>query len=279
MLRAIGPSPQTRGTPEGNICPVFHDRSIPANAGNTHPCLSASAKPPVHPRKRGEHLPLIIAIAIIGGPSPQTRGTLNFCFCFHLDHRSIPANAGNTCQISPEGKSCPVHPRKRGEHSTGLPASYAWFGPSPQTRGTQHTLISVSTHLRSIPANAGNTTILTYSSAAFPVHPRKRGEHVEVVCGPSLGFGPSPQTRGTHKIRMGIKGSVRSIPANAGNTAELVFRCGPAAVHPRKRGEHDHALAAGEVVFGPSPQTRGTLECKCTTFSLSRSIPANAGNT
>uniref|UniRef100_E6QU52 Uncharacterized protein n=1 Tax=mine drainage metagenome TaxID=410659 RepID=E6QU52_9ZZZZ len=53
-------------------------------------------------------------------------------------------------------------------------------------------------------------------------------------------FGSSPQARGTHGTLKYFYSVSRFIPAGAGNT-RLLFASGSfAAVHPRRRGEHNH---------------------------------------
>ena len=152
-------------------------------------------------------------------------------------------------------------------------------GPSPQTRGTLNRPASELCMVRSIPANAGNTTHVDLSLNAFTVHPRKRGEHNDPDILFSSFSGPSPQTRGTRRGRMRAISRVRSIPANAGNTQDSHGYKGVRSVHPRKRGEHCRTGFQMRAGCGPSPQTRGTRPCAGGRRGGLRSIPANAGNT
>ncbi len=160
-------------------------RSIPACAGNTAHGLRGRLARAVHPRVRGEHrsgaikniehvrsIPacagntqeLQAGLVHLIGPSPRARGTLHY-----------PANPGFLT---------PVHPRVRGEHSSG------WGARPPRPR--------------SIPACAGNT--------------------VSVVTGVVARRGPSPRARGTPRLRLVGHRPNRSIPACAGNTLFCINR-------------------------------------------------------
>ena len=71
----------------------------------------------------------------------------------------------------------PVHPRGRGEHSTGRVKSVWRRGSSPRARGTRQMIFDFKIVFRFIPAGAGNTRSVPKSTMAQPVHPRGRGEH------------------------------------------------------------------------------------------------------
>ena len=73
--RVAGPSPLARGTPGKPPCDIPPARSIPARAGNTPFCPSASCCPAVHPRSRGEHHAQKTRDKLRRGPSPLARGT------------------------------------------------------------------------------------------------------------------------------------------------------------------------------------------------------------
>ncbi|SAI67733.1 Domain of uncharacterised function (DUF2825) [Bordetella ansorpii] len=112
-----------------------------------------------------------------------------------------------------------------------------------------------------------------------PVHPRIRGEHVDVAPVDEDVNGSSPHTRGTHPGAAGGVGHVRFIPAYAGNTGLSKRARNSNSVHPRIRGEHvfDYYAPAGSR--GSSPHTRGTLDPPYVHSTRARFIPAYAGNT
>ena len=72
---AGGSSPHTRGTPrERPTVPRLH-RFIPAYAGNAERGPHVCARPPVHPRIRGERFSVFRRTVWAVGSSPHTRGT------------------------------------------------------------------------------------------------------------------------------------------------------------------------------------------------------------
>ena len=115
--RAVGSSPQARGTPIERRAPVTDERFIPAGAGNTAIPTKRTTMRSVHPRRRGEHPPRSVGQNFGGGSSPQARGTPN-----------PTADWGTVTQ---------VHPRRRGEHTVDLESQASWDGSSPQARGTR----------------------------------------------------------------------------------------------------------------------------------------------
>ena len=151
-------------------------------------------------------------------------------------------------------------------------------GSSPQARGTHEHLRPDPTPDRFIPAGAGNTDHRISSPARCPVHPRRRGEHLEIPFTAFEPIGSSPQARGTHLIRVGPF-PTRFIPAGAGNTTARRSHAAAQTVHPRRRGEH--AIVGCFIVGtgGSSPQARGTLDDRDHVPIAYRFIPAGAGNT
>ena len=113
--------------------------------------------------------------------------------------------------------------------------------------------------LRFIPAGAGNTLNQTRWYRPTSVHPRWRGEHVEVVAQDDR--------------------DVRFIPAGAGNTYVTPPIANRSSVHPRWRGEHRGNPHAGPYTVGSSPLARGTRSRQRGRLSSWRFIPAGAGNT
>ena len=71
----------------------------------------------------------------------------------------------------------------------------------------------------------------------------------------------------------------RFIPAPAGNTGRAPRPAPSSPVHPRACGEHPGCNRAALQNCGSSPRLRGTLYSAMMFISLSRFIPAPAGNT
>ena len=214
----------------------------------------------VHPRVRGEHASLG-GTENVAGSSPRARGILDTS----RQRQSLPT----------------VHPRVRGEHTARRRVSASNAGSSPRARGTRFT--TVDEPLRP------------------PVHPRVRGEHDRVASVVTLGIGSSPRARGTLQ-QSGTFANLRRrfIPACAGNTTAVQWRCEPPPVHPRVRGEHGRrmcptgatvrfipacagntagAAAVQSTKPGSSPRARGTPSNDAFGGAENRFIPACAGNT
>ncbi len=151
----------------------------------------------VHPRTRGEHdFPAIQAMAPAGS-SPHTRGTSGPSVFGKLNFRFIPAHAGNISCPGSSDRSCPVHPRTRGEHDCTLSSVAGLSGSSPHTRGTSYIQEGAASRPRFIPAHAGNISRAASPARPFSVHPRTRGEHAAAPSTVPSVDGSSPHTRGT----------------------------------------------------------------------------------
>ncbi len=115
--RKNGLSPLARGARHSQADPATALRFIPAGAGNTPASSVYSARSPVYPRWRGEHVITECSSPRALGLSPLARGTLEPVFLSARNFRFIPAGAGNTVRIGFENLYAPVYPRWRGEHS------------------------------------------------------------------------------------------------------------------------------------------------------------------
>ena len=194
----------------------------------------------------------------------------------------------------------PVHPRRRGEHSSSNIPGVIPSGSSPQARGTPQCAVVQYRHTRFIPAGAGNTLCTPDPWSPRTVHPRRRGEHRSAaVSGDSakrfipagagntsisswdfvIVAGSSPQARGTRPIVTIATIENRFIPAGAGNTPLCAYKSYGRSVHPRRRGEHKFAANPGRYRRGSSPQARGTRLATRNPETWGRFIPAGAGNT
>ena len=254
----IGSSPQARGTRARVNCRSTTKRFIPAGAGNTTLNTYYRYVNTVHPRRRGEHAPVRGRSAISYGSSPQARGTQTPDRRRRISRRFIPAGAGNTSEHRPVKKSLPVHPRRRGEHTCCIFFDIFVDGSSPQARGTRCHRPRCGDASRFIPAGAGNTSPQPTRPVTKSVHPRRRGEHLIQQQQLGLQFGSSPQARGTPMRQQRRPSRSRFIPAGAGNTRSTGCTRALAAVHPRRRGEHQLLCVGAGQYDGSSPQARGT---------------------
>ena len=156
--------------------------------------------------------------------------------------------------------------------STGI----SW-GPSPPTRGSLLADIERAFGWRSIPAHAGKPPLAEHASRRPAVHPRPRGEAIQVWKVVTAPEGPSPPTRGSHPCPIRWCPRFRSIPAHAGKPQIFVFIERSSGVHPRPRGEAGVMCSATISVRGPSPPTRGSLVNDLPVQHDHGSIPAHAG--
>ena len=233
----------------------------------------------VHPRTSGEHTCRQNAANCPTGSSPHKRGTLQAAPRKMSAIRFIPAQAGNTISLPVVPVKRTVHPRTSGEHKRVFSRSGARDGSSPHKRGTPLSKQRSQPQNRFIPAQAGNTPVLTSVMAPFSVHPRTSGEHGKlraIVCN---NVGSSPHKRGTLPRQQNCSGRIRFIPAQAGNTPALALSLPGLAVHPRTSGEHCQRQTSHSPSCGSSPHKRGTHFNSPAGESPGRFIPAQAGNT
>ncbi len=213
------------------------------------------------------------------GSSPRLRGTRLSLIRRLMKKRFIPAPAGNTPGPPSGAWGYPVHPRACGEH---IPPAMSLLGPggsSPRLRGTPQIPVANPGNERFIPAPAGNTLGPSPCGRGPAVHPRACGEHPVLSDEEREQFGSSPRLRGTLTVQALGPGSVRFIPAPAGNTLAQVFSRRTRSVHPRACGEHLAARSALAASAGSSPRLRGTPCAAPGHVMQSRFIPAPAGNT
>jgi len=113
--------------------------------------------------------------------------------------------------------------------------------------------------IRFIPAGAGNSTGVNYSTTATPVYPRWRGELYQTGIAPYNGGGLSPLARGTPTRRHGQSLRQRFIPAGAGNSTQNGAGQNRSTVYPRWRGELGEYCGRRCGNCGLSPLARETL--------------------
>ena len=252
-----GSSPRLRGTrnerPFGRVAVRF----IPAPAGNARSVAMRSASAAVHPRACGERRNRIAVCCIVIGSSPRLRGTPP-CLPVACDlSRFIPAPAGNASAARPRAPTAPVHPRACGERPSASAAPIEPRGSSPRLRGTRarHQRLaprggssprlrgtrsqqprSEQSH-RFIPAPAGNAPARRAGAPAPSVHPRACGERCCELIQAGCCGGSSPRLRGTPLLDTGEAGSLRFIPAPAGNAGARPSASPVRSVHPRACGE------------------------------------------
>ena len=195
-LSSSGLSPQARGEHRPAASLYRRCGPIPAGAGGTCLHRMASRRMWAYPRRRGGNLPILGALALALGLSPQARGELG------LDHGvvgpggPIPAGAGGTAQVRhivPRGRA---YPRRRGGNALLVSSMVSPLGLSPQARGELHDRREVVGPQGPIPAGAGGTCIPEAMVRMARAYPRRRGGNRSELTMPNARVGLSPQARG-----------------------------------------------------------------------------------
>ena len=165
-----------------------------------------------------------------------------------------------------------------GERIAGVVFAARPYGSSPRVRGTRHKKPLLQRLLRIIPACAGNAYELVYDDPEGADHPRVCGERFATFWLACRVTGSSPRVRGTLTNAYPQSIRQRIIPACAGNAALSALFMAGNPDHPRVCGERSPSLLLSEPSSGSSPRVRGTLSKSMNTMSITRIIPACAGN-
>ena len=150
-----------------------------------------------------------------------------------------------------------VHPRIRGEYQFVFMQQIERKGSPPHTRGIQGQGQGCKCSLRFTPAYAGNTGLMQDSILRPKVHPRIRGEYLEIEKIGKYQAGSPPHTRGIQRREGRAPHTPRFTPAYAGNTVADLRSSDTVKVHPRIRGEYRDYLFATAMTMGSPPHTRG----------------------
>ncbi len=278
-----GSSPRVRGTRELVGLGVQAHRFIPARAGNAFSLTVGILFHAVHPRACGERASELIYRVSEIGSSPRVRGTPAIRRAKQDGRRFIPARAGN----APVTCSCrsmkSVHPRACGERLLSSNPSSTSIGSSPRARSPRVRGTRLAWHVcgpfrRFIPARAGNAERAAGRPGWRAVHPRACGERGFPSVGIGNSVGSSPRVRGTQLGSSLLWPAPRFIPARAGNAISSRLGRAAASVHPRACGERDETCHWPPPRTGSSPRVRGTQRRRSAIHSVSRFIPARAGN-
>ena len=180
-LNRIGSSPLTRGKQSSRNTSPARQGLIPAHAGKTRGTGHYRPAPAAHPRSRGENAGVSMEDMGAIGSSPLTRGKLQYIRSKQTSTRLIPAHAGKTLGIWPDGLQAAAHPRSRGENPAAVSTRLAPAGSSPLTRGKRLVAAIVAPSGRLIPAHAGKTASRRRCRRRRTAHPRSRGENARTA--------------------------------------------------------------------------------------------------
>ena len=134
-LQVLGSPPHTRGRFCYAAADIQGKRFTPAYAGKIITWRYCSRSHQVHPRIRGEDLPVPKSPVMMAGSPPHTRGRWISCFPSSLILRFTPAYAGKIITWRYCSRSHQVHPRIRGEDLPVPKSPVMMAGSPPHTRG------------------------------------------------------------------------------------------------------------------------------------------------
>ena len=170
-----------------------------------------------------------------------------------------------------------VYPRECGGTVLYMVDTSTDKGLSPRVRGNRPDLRQERGGIRSIPASAGEPSLTMASALSAAVYPRECGGTLIHLCRYENRAGLSPRVRGNRPGSSTIGEWLRSIPASAGEPAQLIRHMKLYPVYPRECGGTRYvSVAVGEGV-GLSPRVRGNPVGAWFGGLLHRSIPASAG--
>ena len=251
-----GLSPRVRGNQRASDPARWRAGSIPACAGEPSGCRRRPRRR-VYPRVCGGTSPRPRRAPHNGGLSPRVRGNRAGGWSVRYGAGSIPACAGEPRRIIIGYLTDTVYPRVCGGTITIFWETYSCLGLSPRVRGNPGQLAVPGVGVRSIPACAGEPTVLLRGDGGEEVYPRVCGGTGGVQLGGAGGQGLSPRVRGNPVRRVALLEPVGSIPACAGEPPNAGRRPPPPGVYPRVCGGTETAGASWSRQNGLSPRVRG----------------------
>ena len=150
-------------------------------------------------------------------------------------------------------------------------------GLSPRVRGNRGRPTSGANICGSIPACAGEPTVVVASSGRAEVYPRVCGGTSPATERRSVVAGLSPRVRGNRAFPVGQRPAAGSIPACAGEPASSAVTRYRPGVYPRVCGGTRGDAPDSLLHRGLSPRVRGNLEGADHLGQCAGSIPACAG--
>ena len=274
---AAGLSPRVRGNRRGQQCGTGFEGSIPAGAGEPSCRRRRGGTRPVYPRGcGGTYRANWIAIST-GGLSPRVRGNLSGVSQGMISRRSIPAGAGEPLGSAGSGGPSAVYPRGCGGTTKPMLIFRIQPGLSPRVRGNRCSVVRWGAARWSIPAGAGEPPIVPTSAVQTGVYPRGCGGTAAPVPPVPAVHGLSPRVRGNPTQKPLKLLERRSIPAGAGEPKESHSWKELDRVYPRGCGGTRVTLRMTVIIPGLSPRVRGNRLSQKSNGSVTRSIPAGAG--
>ena len=174
-LALAGLSPRLRGNRLRHVWREVDAGSIPAPAGEPERLLRHEPVHSVYPRACGGTVAGYATGLVIGGLSPRLRGNREKPTARPGRTGSIPAPAGEPCNLTQIRPAPTVYPRACGGTFSGLVASTEYDGLSPRLRGNREKPTARPGRTGSIPAPAGEPAVHHARLHAGRVYPRACG--------------------------------------------------------------------------------------------------------
>ena len=191
------------------------------------------------------------------GLSPRVRGNRVDRGRRCVRQGSIPACAGEPQRQSLVCQRLGVYPRVCGGTPQHIGVVTFTPGLSPRVRGNHKYDGYAILDQRSIPACAGEPTLMPQPEHSITVYPRVCGGTAQVFNLPFGERGLSPRVRGNLNISYVCRYPVGSIPACAGEPSPLHDLSISHWVYPRVCGGTRYVQYPPVVVVGLSPRVRG----------------------
>ena len=193
-----GSSPRVRGSQVFAPERIPVDGIIPAGAGLTDRCDCCDLCCRDHPRGCGAHQDSRPISWVRPGSSPRVRGSREVVHVERSENGIIPAGAGLTVFVCSSRRLSGDHPRGCGAHSQTVDGMTYLRGSSPRVRGSRDRPVYADRRRGIIPAGAGLTIWMTYTTCRERDHPRGCGAHQTTYWTARRTMGSSPRVRGSH---------------------------------------------------------------------------------
>ena len=277
VIRKSGLSPRMRGNHPARCLFINPARSIPAYAGEPLPSGIRTYAVRVYPRVCGGTSPRAPLPPVPEGLSPRMRGNPSGYTRGNRIIGSIPAYAGEPRRGQAVEIRGQVYPRVCGGTQGRQPPGQPPRGLSPRMRGNPLRNWHRAANPGSIPAYAGEPGGWPTGTGQREVYPRVCGGTRKEPIGGMTSTGLSPRMRGNRRHAASPAGCQRSIPAYAGEPTFPRHRPAAQKVYPRVCGGTMIQIGGMAVKRGLSPRMRGNPRPAAFNPTLTRSIPAYAG--
>ncbi len=273
----IGLSPRLRGNHLLHGPKPIPHRSIPAPAGEPDFETHAGDVFEVYPRACGGTAGTSMSVLGFPGLSPRLRGNLKEQANRKVQHRSIPAPAGEPKVNVVVVLVIQVYPRACGGTIYQLDMWWLPVGLSPRLRGNPHHFKDYRSVPRSIPAPAGEPVPFPPCIPPSPVYPRACGGTYRTLRNRPKPVGLSPRLRGNLPHEFLFYLCPGSIPAPAGEPPAEPRLTTRSRVYPRACGGTRSLVSLSRRALGLSPRLRGNHSHESVHDQPVGSIPAPAG--